>query len=145
MPPIPPSTIPRIVVYHQTHHTPAGDPVSVLPLVTTPNINITHLIVAAIHLNDPPGNITLNDHPPSHPRNTTLWAELSVLKATGVKVLGMLGGAAKGSFTRLDQDDATFEQYYLPLAAIIRERNLEGLDLDVEEQMSLGGIWNIIN
>lgn len=56
-----------------------------------------------------------------------------------MKVLGMLGGAAKGSFTRLDLDDVTFEQYYLPLAALIRERNLDGLDLDVEEPMSLGG------
>lgn len=48
-------------------------------------------MLAAIHLNDPPGNITLNDHPPAHPRNTTLWAEIAVLQAAGVKVLGMLG------------------------------------------------------
>lgn len=74
-----------------------------------------------------------------------MWAEVSVLQVAGVKVLGMLGGAAKGSFTRLDQDDATFEQYYLPLAALIHERKLEGLDLDVEEFMSLGGIIRLID
>ena len=75
-----------------------------------------------------------NDHVPGDPRYVTLWAELRILQASGIKVLGMLGGAAKGSFTRLDLDDATFEAYYIPLRNLIRERNLDGLDLDVEER-----------
>lgn len=86
-----------------------------------------------------------NDHVPSDPRYQTLWAELRVLQASGVKVLGMLGGAAKGSFTRLDQDDATFEAYYIPLRNLARERGLDGLDLDVEEEMSLAGIIRLID
>src|SRR4051812_41130764 len=57
----------------------------------------------------------------------------------------MLGGAAKGSFTRLDKDDATFEAYYIPLRNLIRERALDGLDLDVEEPMSLAGIIRLID
>jgi hypothetical protein len=57
----------------------------------------------------------------------------------------MLGGAAKGSFTRLDLDDATFEQYYIPLRNMIRERGLDGLDLDVEEPMTLLGIIRLID
>ena len=57
----------------------------------------------------------------------------------------MLGGAAKGSFTRLDLDDSTFESYYLPLRNLIRERSLDGLDLDVEEPMSLAGIIRLID
>lgn len=57
----------------------------------------------------------------------------------------MLGGAAKGSFTRLDLDENTFEQYYLPLAALIRERSLDGLDLDVEEPMTLAGVIRLID
>lgn len=101
--------------------------------------------VAAIHLNDPPGNITLNDHVPSDPRYQTLWAHLGVLQASGVKVLGMLGGAAKGSFTRLDLDDVTFEAYYTPLRDLVRERNLDGLDLDVEEPMTLAGVIRLID
>lgn len=88
---------------------------------------------------------SLNDHVPSHPRYQTLWAELRVLQASGVKVLGMLGGAAKGSFTRLDLDDATFESYYIPLRNLIRERGLDGLDLDVEEPMTLAGIIRLID
>ncbi|KAI9740966.1 MAG: hypothetical protein M1818_004572 [Claussenomyces sp. TS43310] len=145
MPPLPVPATPRIVIYYQSHHKPDGVPVSVLPLITTPNTTVTHLIIAALHLNDPPGNIHLNDHPPQRPGNQTLWAELSVLRASGVKVLGMLGGAARGSFARLDRDEETFEAYYTPLRDLIRERSLDGLDLDVEEPMTLAGVIRLID
>ncbi|KAA8573432.1 hypothetical protein EYC84_005017 [Monilinia fructicola] len=87
----------------------------------------------------------INDHVPHDERYVTMWAELRILQASGIKVMGMLGGAAKGSFTRLDQDDAIFEIYYVPLRNLIRERGLDGLDLDVEEEMSLAGIIRLID
>ncbi|KAG4442019.1 hypothetical protein IFR05_002487 [Cadophora sp. M221] len=145
MPPLPLPSTPRIVIYYQTQHNPDGTPCSILPIITQPNIAVTHVNLAAIHLNDPPGNIHLNDHVPGDPRYVTLWAELRVLQASGTKVLGMLGGAAKGSFTRLDLDEASFEAYYIPLRNLIRERNLDGLDLDVEESMTLAGIIRLID
>lgn len=140
--------LPRLITYYQTHHSPlaeGGKHISVLPLLTQPGIHLTHLILAAIHLNEDPAAITLNDHRPSHERFTTLWAEMRILQAAGVKVLGMLGGAAKGSFARLDRDEGTFERYYLPLKELVRERGLDGLDLDVEEEMSLAGIVRLID
>ncbi|ROW09151.1 hypothetical protein VPNG_05777 [Cytospora leucostoma] len=156
MPPVTPSpSLPRIITYYQTHHNQDGTPISVLPLITQPGIRLTHLILAAIHINADPDHITLNDHSPSHPRFQTLWAELRALQASGVKVLGMLGGAAKGTFSRerLDAPDgdgdgeaaATFERYYAPLRDLVRERGLDGLDLDVEEDMSLGGVVRLID
>ena len=101
---LPPSTGPRLVVYHQTIHDPQGNCNSLLPLLTN-NTGITHVIVAAIHLNDGPGNITLNDHRPDDKRYDQLWGEVIWLQGSGVKVLGMLGGAAKGTFERLSGDD----------------------------------------
>ncbi|TQS38436.1 hypothetical protein Golomagni_01061 [Golovinomyces magnicellulatus] len=146
MPPLSPSSVtPRLVVYYQTQHFPDGTPRSILPLAMKPDISVTHVNIAAIHLNDPPGNITLNDHEPSNSRYHTLWAEVRVLQASGIKVLGMLGGAAKGSFTRLDLDEVTFELYYLPLKKLIREKNFDGLDIDVEEEMSLHGVIRLID
>src|SRR5262249_39775602 len=103
----------------------------------------THLILAACHINASPSDITLNDHPPNHPRFQTLWAELRVLQASGIKVLLMLGGAAKGTYTRLESEQ--FEAYYAPLRQLIKERNLDGIDLDVEEPMTLGGIIKLID
>ncbi|TDZ68365.1 Chitinase 2 [Colletotrichum trifolii] len=146
MPPLPPTEpLPRVITYYQTHHTPEGKPISILPLVTQPGISVTHVILAAIHINDDPDNLTLNDHRPDNPRFLTLWAELRVLQASGVKVLGMLGGAARGSYERLDGDEEQFERYYVPLREMMRKHALDGIDLDVEEEMSLGGIIRLID
>lgn len=94
------------MLYQQTHHTPAGDAISILPLVTQ-NTGITHLYIAAIHLNEGPGNITLNDHRPDDGRYQQLWGEVRWLQGAGVKVMAMLGGAAKGTYERLSGDDAS--------------------------------------
>ncbi|KAF7555532.1 hypothetical protein G7046_g6531 [Stylonectria norvegica] len=147
MPPLPPSAnpLPRIVSYYQTHHDSAGKPISVLPLITQPGISLTHLIVAAIHINDEPANITLNNHYPSDTHFHTLWAEMRVLQASGVKVMGMLGGAAKGSYRRLDGSQEQFDRFYGPVRDLLKMRALDGLDLDVEEEMSLGGIVRLID
>lgn len=149
MAPVPPATdawLPRVVTYHQTHHTRDGAPISILPILTQPGISVTHVIVAAIHINDDPASLTLNDHPPSHPRFATLWAEVRALQAAGVKVMGMLGGAARGSYARLDgADAASFERYWAPLRDMLRRHGLDGIDLDVEEEMSLDGIVRLID
>ncbi|KAI0459943.1 alkaline phosphatase [Xylaria acuta] len=138
-------SLPRLILYYQTTHDPDGTPISILPLMTKPGISVTHLIVAAIHLNEDPDALTLNDHPPSDPRFVTTWAELRIAQASGIAVMGMLGGAAKGSYARLDRDQATFERYYAPLYELIRERGLDGLDLDVEEHMSIVGVIRLID
>ncbi|KAF2729443.1 Pkinase-domain-containing protein [Polyplosphaeria fusca] len=165
MAPMPPVFLPldqgpRLVVYAQTFHDGEGNYHSLLPLVTN-NTGLTHVILAAIHLNDGPGNITLNDHPPDDARFTTLWGEVKWLQGSGVKVLGMLGGAAKGSYERLTgpEDavcelevcrrswlmDGQFEAYYAPLHAIISTHGLDGLDLDIEEQVPLHTATRLIS
>lgn len=143
MPPLPVQHTPRIITYYQTHHdSETGAHISVLPLIKQPGIGLTHLILAAIHINDDPLHITLNDHHAAHPRFATLWAELRILQASGIKVLGMLGGAAKGSYARLE---SAFEVYYPPLRDLVRTYALDGLDLDVEEPTSLAGIIRLID
>ena len=94
---------PRVVLYHQTHYS-QNNFVSLLPLLTEAAdlVPITHLIIAAIHLNDRPGDINLNNDPPDSSKYDGLWEEVAVMQDIGVKVLGMLGGAAQGSFQRLD-------------------------------------------
>jgi len=95
---------PRLILYHQTHLDHSDNPISILPVLTN-NTGVTHVIIAAIHLNEGPGNITLNDHPPDYPKFNTLWSEVAQLQTAGVKVMGMLGGAAKGSYARLSGSD----------------------------------------
>ncbi|KAJ5280245.1 Glycoside hydrolase superfamily [Penicillium angulare] len=146
MPPLPGGLIerPRVILYHQTLVPGDGPYVSMLPLLEN-NTGATHVILAAIHLNDDPNHITLNDDPPDNPKFDPLWAEVPLVKQGGVKVMGMLGGAAQGSFARLDGDQAQFERYYGPLLEILRRYELDGLDLDVEEDMSLQGVIRLID
>lgn len=151
MAPVPPPGLPRVVVYFQSHHNPDGSSISVLPLIQQPGIRLTHLMLAAFHINrkpDPSQIITLNDNVPSHPSFDNIWREIKVLQQAGVKVLGMLGGAAKGAFAKdtLDsEDEAVFERYYGAVRDMVRERGLDGLDLDVEEPFSLGGVVKLID
>lgn len=143
---LPISDGPRVIVYHQTHHRPhTSDPVSLLPLITN-QTGITHVILAAVHLNDSPGDLTLNDQPPSDPKFTTLWSEVSWLRATGIKFLAMLGGAAKGTYARLSAGSKEeFEAYYAPLRDFLRTYELDGIDLDVEEETSLPCMVRLID
>lgn len=158
MPPLPPSqptsitpSQPRIVCYFQTYHRD-GEYISLLPLITNGPPACTHVILSAIHINWDPNALTLNDDPPSHPKYTQLWDEATVLQDSGIKVLGMLGGAARGSFARLDYSESRtdiplgrFEAYYAPLRDMIRRHSLDGLDLDIEEEMSLPGVVHLID
>lgn len=146
MPPLSSSHDARVICYHQTHYR-NDQLVSALPLITEAKdfVSITHLIIAALHLNDPPGNITLNDDPPNALKHEAVWDEVSIFQDVGVKVLGMLGGAAQGSFERLDRSDFEFEAYYVPLRDLIRQHRLDGLDLDIEEEMSLNGVIRLID
>ncbi|EON66214.1 hypothetical protein W97_05607 [Coniosporium apollinis CBS 100218] len=140
------SKSPRIICYHQTHYHD-GKFVSILPLILK-KTGVTHVVIAAIHINQPDskeGFIALNDDPYDAPKNDQLWAEVRLLQNAGVRVLGMLGGAAQGSFTKLDGDLATFDKYYEPLRQMILWTGLDGLDLDVEEAMSLGGIIRLVD
>lgn len=141
---------PRVICYFQTYYDD-GEYVSMLPLITNYS-GVTHMILAAIHINSDPNNLTLNDDPPDHPKYNQLWDEAMVLQDSGVKVLGMLGGAARGSFARLDYSEsrtdvplARFNAYYYPLRDLIRRHNLDGLDLDIEEHMSLPGVVHLID
>ncbi|EEA24295.1 hypothetical protein TMatcc_007380 [Talaromyces marneffei ATCC 18224] len=148
MPPVPRAGIPsqqrRIVLYHQTIVPRERGYVPMLPLVEN-FTGTTHIILAAFHINGRPGNITLNDDPPDSPIYNELWQEVPLIQRSGIKVMGMLGGAAPGSFQRLDGLQEEFEAYYAPLLAIIRRYGLDGLDLDVEEAMSLRGIIRLID
>ncbi|KAI0550294.1 glycoside hydrolase superfamily [Xylaria curta] len=135
----------RVVIYYQTGPTSTNH-VSLLPLIQAePSISVTHVLIAALHIIDDDGGLHLNDNPPNDPTFDTLWSEAAQLQAAGVKVMCMVGGAAAGSYSRLDGDDASFEKYYGPLHDLIGAHNLQGLDLDVEENFSLNGVIRLID
>lgn len=141
------SELPRLVIYFQTTHDSAGNPISMLPLIYEKGIALTHLIVCSLHVNAN-SVIHLNDYAPDDPHFYTLWNETFIMKEAGVKVMGMIGGAAAGSFSTstLDAPDtATFELYYSQVYNLITEYGLQGMDLDVEQSMSQAGITRLVD
>ncbi|KAM6532750.1 hypothetical protein FALCPG4_005802 [Fusarium falciforme] len=132
----------RIIFYHQTQYRDDRY-ISILPALN-PAAGVTHVIVAAIHLNAP-DNITLNDDLYNSSKFIPLWDEVRQLQAAGIKVLGMLGGAAQGSYTKLDGSLEGFHKWYQPLREMIKWAGFDGLDLDIEEAMSLGGVVRLID
>ncbi|KAK0611687.1 glycoside hydrolase family 18 protein [Immersiella caudata] len=137
--------LPRLVLYYQTTHDSVGRPISMLPLITEKHIALTHLLVCSFHINRG-SNLTLNDYPPHFPLFSTMWEETKLMKEAGVKVMGMVGGAAAGSFDRdtLDGPEAAFEHYYAQLRDAITMYELEGMDIDVEQPMSQKGITRLV-
>lgn len=97
---------PRLVAYIQTFKDVNGGPLSLLPLLKE-NTGVTHVLLSAVHLNEQPGEITLNDHSPDDPMYNDMWAEAKQLQEGGIKVMMMLGGAAGGTYQRLSGDDET--------------------------------------
>lgn len=134
---------PRIIYYYQTHSHKDGAVVSLKPLIEK-HVPVTHIIVAAFHLISR-DRITLNDDRYDAPKHAPVWEQVHFVKRHGVKVLGMLGGAAQGSFTPLDGDIEGFEAYYKLLHQMIVWTGLDGLDLDAEEALSLPGIIRLID
>jgi chitinase len=129
----------RVVVYYQTQF---NDGTYVSPKgLTDHNAGVTDIITGAIHLNDD-GSVTLNDTSPDDARFGRMWSDLGDMHGKGVHVLGMVGGAAAGSFKNLDSD---FDTYYPKLKDVITKHHLDGVDLDVEEQMSLPGVEKLID
>jgi hypothetical protein len=102
--PATPSSIPRLVIYVQTFTTPDNEPLSLLPLLEH-ETKVTHIILAAIHLQSEPGNITLNNDPFESPIYENIWEEVKTLQENGIKVMALLGGAANGTYGMLNGTD----------------------------------------
>lgn len=105
---------------------------------------VTHVNIATINLNSS-GRITLNDAAFDDPKNQRLWDEVDTLQQSGIKVVGMLGGARQGFFTALDGDAEGFEAHYARLNNMLFLTELDGLDFHVEEAMSMAGMIRLID
>src|SRR5580704_750472 len=138
----------RDIYYYQTQYS-QGVYVSLSPIWAKLNpVNnkpyVTDLIIAAFHLGYDNNNapyIHLNDNPPSDPMFDVMWPEVATLQGYGVTARMMLGGAAQGSYAVLFSHWGVF---YPILKQTITQYKLNGIDLDVEETVSLYDIKKLI-
>ena len=141
--------VPRLIQYVQTFHPENNENghLSLLPLLSQ-KTGITHVILAALHINGPNGDITLNDDSPNSTIYDKTWSEVTTLQSNGVKVMVMMGGAATGSYNgRLcnKQTGAVQDDFYLPLVSTLKYHKINGLDLDIEEAVPHSCPNNLVN
>jgi len=138
----------RVTYYYQTQYY-NGNYVSLAPIwkqndKQTGKPFTTDLMVAAFHLGYNTNNtpyIHLNDNPPDDPMFKVMWHQVKILQQHGVTVRMMLGGAAQGSYADLFSNWSTF---YPILRRTLKHYQLNGIDLDVEETVSLPHIQKLI-
>ena len=105
---------------------------------------VTHIHVSSIHFgNNKDGSpyIHLNDEPPTSKIFEPVWKECYEASATGINIILMVGGAG-GAFSYLfDQ----FDTYYPLLKKCIESQPcIRGIDLDIEESVSLDNVKMLI-
>jgi len=105
----------------------------------------TDVMVAAFHLgyntNGTP-YIHLNDNPPGDPMFDTMWKEVATLQKRGVTARMMLGGAAQGSYADLFSQ---WKIFYPILKRTLKHYKLDGIDMDIEEQVSLSNAKRLVD
>ncbi|PMD14886.1 glycoside hydrolase family 18 protein [Hyaloscypha hepaticicola] len=77
-----------------------------------------------------------------------IWEEVKTLKENGIKVMALLGGAAGVTYSKLNGTDDEFNAYYQPLLALLKRKkkhNLDGLDIYIEEKVSISVPLRLIN
>jgi len=139
----------RVIYYYQTQYS-NGIYVSLAPIWRTLNPNtgkpyVTDVLIAAFHLGYDSNNapyIHLNDNPPGDPMFDVMWPQVAKLQSSGITARMMLGGAAQGSYAVLFAHWSTF---YPILKQTLTRYQLNGIDLDVEENVSLADAQKLID
>ncbi|KAJ7281926.1 endo-beta-N-acetylglucosaminidase [Mycena rebaudengoi] len=136
----------RVAVYYQTQYdnslepnSPFGHYVSPLPLIA-----VISQLLAAFHINFDDVSVHLNDFVPEAPFFDHMWSDIAIMQGQGIKVIGMLGGAAPGTYDPCLLPE-NFDKYYPVLAHYVRKYKLDGLDLDVEQDFPIEDIVHLIN
>jgi len=107
---------------------------------------VTHIHLSSIHFGITKNQryIHLNDNSPYDPTFNNVWSQLIKYKnVCKGKVILMIGGAG-GGFSTLFSD---FETYYNLLKTLINKKKniIDGIDLDVEEQVDYKNIKRLIS
>ena len=129
----------RIIYYYQTF-------CGLKDLINNNVTNVTHIHLSAIHFGKDENNqyyIHLNNNIPYCEKYTLLWEELLELKNKGVKIILMIGGAGSA----YNELFSNFDIYYNLLYTLLKVKSdiISGIDLDIEEEVSLENIKKLIN
>ena len=130
------TTTNRVVVYLQSQEN-----LNVLPSCFD---TLTAINVSSFHFGfnqDSSAYIHLNDHDPNDSVFDSLWSYMKQAQQKNVKVIAMLGGAG-GAYTKLFEK---YETFYPLFVKMLKNYQFDGVDLDVEEAVTIESIKKLIN
>ena len=104
---------------------------------------VTHIHLSSIHfgINNNEKYIHLNDNNPNSEIYDDLWKQIKIAQELNIKIVLMVGGAG-GAYNQLFGD---FDTYYSMLKKLIIDKNLDGVDLDIEENVNINNVIMLIN
>lgn len=126
----------KIIYYYQTF--------TGLESILQDNSPVTHVHLSAIHFgieDDGVPYIHLNNFSPNYSKYDKVWIDVKKAQDLGIKVILMVGGAGSAYNTLF----SNYQIYYPMLVEVIRKYNLDGIDLDIEEPVSLNNVKKLIN
>ena len=101
--------------------------------------------ISSIHFDEDKSGIKqiyLNDNLPNAKIFEQMWNETQLLSEQGVTIMLMVGGAG-GAYTNLFND---FDIYYPLLKELLDTKSfIQGIDIDIEELVSLNNVKRLIN
>ena len=147
----------RILIYYSPNEDDSND-LDLIDLINEENMNpitnkpyITHIEISTLHLKQYDQNtyIHLNDLSPNNARFDKLRENIVKLQEYDVKVLFMMGGW-EGIDGKAPNSDSSFvnlfnewDTFYPKLIQLIKEWNVDGLDIDIEN--CYDDDYNLIN
>jgi len=121
---------PRIVTYNQTV-LQNGKTTPIMPFLKAGG---THMYICTLHIH--PGvfdKLYLNDTPYDDPVFNDMWAQVAAFQQGGGVAMAMIGGWAGGGIA-LMQFDSNKDKYFQLVCKFLRDKKLQGIDLDIEPQ-----------
>ena len=110
-------------------------------------IKTTHIIVSSIHFgknNNDEFYIHLNDYPPDHKLFTKMWKETKEASDKNITIMLMVGGAG-GAYGCWFENEESYQKGLEMLFTVISQNPfIKGIDLDIEEPVSLVNVRKVI-
>ena len=129
--------ISRVIYYYQTFIT--------IEKILKEKPTVTHIHLSSIHFGYDDNNaayIHLNDNDPYDKIFDNVWKELTLAYNLGIKIVLMIGGAGGGYFSLFNN----FSVFYKLLFNLIKNKSIiQGIDLDIEENVELNNVKMLIN
>jgi chitinase len=127
----------NVLVYYQQHYNNDGTLCKITELKKRcPSLST--VCVGCFHVRKT--GVLLNHLKPDDKHYDEMWADIKKAQKMGVKVVAMVGGYSRGSFwtmVKKTKQQENGKKYFLELAYYLKKLNFDGIDLDIEEKISL--------